>query len=180
MTDQNPCATCGDPLPAQTGRGRRRVAHEGHCTRIHNRERDEAKRNTNLRETLARPVSWAASRADATADAETDGGDLLGAAGFAIDEPEDEREWREWRDKLLADANRPTFAEERRKVAPAKAYARAHGVDNCYGCPLFDHVAVVASVTPESLIRGWAVIEEDEAHREAADGLARLMARRPA
>lgn len=180
MTDQNPCATCGDPLPAQTGRGRRRVAHEGHCTRLHNRERDEDRRNDRLRETLARPIPWAASRDDALADVGEASGDMLGAAGFALDEPTEAKDWREWRDKLLADANRSTFAEERRKATPAKAYARDHDVTDCYGCPLFDAVAVVASVTTESLVRGWAVMQEDAAEREAANGLARLMSQRPA
>jgi hypothetical protein len=90
--------------------------------------------------------------------------------------PKEERGFTQHRRAVLASL-RPTFAEERRRLSAQ----RSHAVTRCYGCPVFDHVAVVAVVTGESLVRGREEWRQDDRVRRhlAEDDLAALMSARP-
>lgn len=188
--ERRTCATCGEPL-AYSGRGRPPVTHPGSCTRQHRNQTDEARRWERYEETL-----WdAATRAPllGVEHVDTDGDEgssivsRLASEGFAPvyddpreDVPKRERAATAHRDAVLASVA-PTFAEERRKVKPARMFAREHDVTRCYGCPLFDHLAVVHVFTAETLLRSRVEVREDVRVRRhlAEDDLGALMARRP-
>lgn len=183
------CATCGGPL-AYSGRGRPPVVHAGSCARTRAGEVDERRRWDRYEEALRDAAVRAPLLDPAHVDSdEEDAGPetRLALAGFAPlrDDPREgvprhERARTAHRDAVLASIA-PTFAEERRKVTPAKRFARSHEVTDCYGCPLFDHLVVLAVVTPESLLRGHAEMRQDERLRALlADSPGALMTRRPA
>lgn len=184
------CVTCGEPL-AYSGRGRPPVTHPGACARIRANEIDEDRREARYREALRDAAVRAPLIDPAHVDTdEDDAGTMvrLASAGFAPlyddpreDVPKHERARSAHRREALASLT-PTFAEERRKVKPARAFARGHEVTRCYGCPLFDHLAVAHVFTAETLLRSREEAGEDVRVRRhlAEDDLAALMARRPA
>lgn len=205
------CLTCGLPLPPQrAGRPRvvhpgacaRARADEIDEVRREDRYR-EALRDAAVRAPLADPESVLGGSDDGdeaplparlavAGFAEIDDDPAEGlprvyglrtigeGSGFTPGVPERERAYTQHRRAVLASLA-PTFAEERRKRTPGKAFTRSHDVTRCYGCPAFDLLAVVAVVTPESLIRGREEAREDAAVRRhlAEDDLAAIMARRP-
>lgn len=184
------CVTCGLPL-AYRGRGRPPVTHPGSCTHQHRNETDEARRweryEETLRDAAIRAPSIGVEHVDTDGDEGSSVVSRLASEGFAPlyddpreDVPTHERAATAHRDAVLASVA-PTFAEERRKVKPARRFAREHDVTRCYGCPLFDHLVVVHVFTAETLLRSREETREDaRIRRHLAEGdLRALMARRP-
>jgi hypothetical protein len=180
------CVTCGEPLPAYSGRGRPRVAHAGACARLRKNAVEEERKESTYRAAVARAALELpdAEAVAADMDDEASTPDRLRVAGFGTlhDDVADEARgipvWERARSQHRTEVLASLTREPEPRSAPVDI-----PLPQCWDCPLLEHVEGVRAVLTPSSLRALAVAgrrARDDRRLRAELGAAEVLMRRPA